>query len=67
MEQERPGTHIYEGTASRKVQRIQGSPNVSNEANAYRIDSREEWDEVTSGASESGGVKTAPGWKPPGL
>jgi len=42
-------------------------PNVSNEANAYRTDARREWDEVTSGASESGGVKIAPGWKPPGL
>lgn len=54
MEQEQLGTHTYEGTASRKAQRIQGSPNVSNEANAYRTDTRTEWDEVTSGASESG-------------
>lgn len=34
-------------------------PNVSNEANAYRTDARREWDEVTSGASESGRLPQA--------
>lgn len=36
-------------------------PSMSNVAKAHRIDSRIEWDEVTTGASGSGGVKAAPG------
>lgn len=36
-------------------------PSMSSVASAYRIDSRIEWDEVTTGASGSRGVKAAPG------
>ena len=36
-------------------------PSMSNVASAYRIDSRRERDEVTTGASGSRAVKAAPG------